>query len=71
MVGHFFGLSLLPQALERLGPKQHAVDAFPPVQLDGMREQRKHQGAHYQESTTYARIHQLSHVSLCVLLTFF
>ena len=44
MVGHFFGFSLLPQALERLGPKQHAVDAFPPVQLDGMREQRKHQG---------------------------
>ena len=44
MVGHFFGLSLLPQALERLGPKQHAVDAFPPMQLDGMREQRNTRG---------------------------
>ena len=48
MMGHCFRLSLLPQVLERLDPKQHAVDVFPPMQLDGMREQRKHQGAHYQ-----------------------
>ena len=38
--GHSCYISLLPQVLERLGPKQHAVDAFPPVQLDGMQEQR-------------------------------